>query len=255
MLKRFFNFHLDDVDPECFVTSSLCSPYALFYYRCGVFITSLTVMIISLSSLLLQQAPFFAWISAFTDLSWIGLVVYFGFSTVVTGLYIWRNGKTPSSKTFIFIHWSLYLLPAVYHWIVPVVFWAFLAPYVLKSSLASGPLTTFVTIVPHSFDWVFMFIEFLLNRIPIFYSQWYIPILFGVLFVVYVFYQHAVFSQYTSSPDGFWVYPFLDTSKPYAYAWYLGIAVYFAIIFLIVASLHKLRDRLRKGAVKSLREE
>jgi hypothetical protein len=94
-------------------------------------------------------------------------------------------------------------------------------------------------------------IELFLNATPIFYSQFVGPIITALLYLAYAYVWYFLASPAVSNltenfPDGYYVYPFLDTRKPTTLPFILGALVMFVLIFCGVTWVVQFRDRRRK---------
>ncbi|KAJ3014286.1 hypothetical protein HKX48_005238 [Thoreauomyces humboldtii] len=244
-LYRLVDPHLDVLrrDPTVLTTSTLVSPSVLKWFR--IIASCWMTMLIPFN--IVEDGE--TYLFYFTQLTYLGLLAWFATSAFQTHRYI-RDGHMHrfcrQSKFTQWLTYNLYVMPSTFHWIVPIVFWSLLS----SNLFAHGNVLDYWTnINVHAVDLVLILIELVLNRIPLFYSQWPSVIVTGLLFLVYAFFQHGVYHNVsvTSYPDGWWVYSFLDTSKPGAWHYYVLLPVGFVVAFLLVVSLHKLRDRLRRG--------
>ncbi|KAJ3156641.1 hypothetical protein HDU86_003865 [Geranomyces michiganensis] len=188
----------------------------------------------------------------FTQLTWCGLGLWFAVASFQTWRYT-RDGNMDAflrqSKFTQWLTWNLYAMPATYHWIVPIVFWALLSDNLVKTGTAYD---WFTNTQVHAMDCVFIIIELIFNRIPLFYSQWPAVIIAALSFLGYAFFQHAVYDDLSAAEragdykHGWWVYGFLDTQKSGAAVYYIALPLAFIAVFCAVVKVHKVRDQRRR---------
>ncbi|KAJ3161929.1 hypothetical protein HDU88_007161 [Geranomyces variabilis] len=248
LLHIFLDPHLRTLrqDPTCLVTSTVVSPRTLLYIRAAMLAWVLFLIPFSAS----RDGE--RYLFYFTQLTWCGL----GLWLAVACFQTWRFTRDGNMDAFLrqnrvtqWLTWNLYAMPATYHWIVPIVFWALLSGDLVKNGKAYD---WFVNTQVHAMDCVFIIIELVLNRIPLFYSQWPSVILTALSFLGYAFFQHAVYHDLTPAErlgdykDGWWVYSFLDTRKAGAAVYYIALPIAFVLVFCLVVKVHKTRDRRRE---------
>ncbi|KAJ3109368.1 hypothetical protein HDU96_007233 [Phlyctochytrium bullatum] len=233
---------LKDLDDVRLVTSHHLSPEGLRIYRSCV---SLYILVITFVNFFYERDARGkqTYLAFFTNLSWLGLVLYFFTATYNVHVYIRSgydadrlNGRHPFLRWFF---WNVYVLPAVFHYIIPVVYWALLTSELMKNPTFYN---YFINLNVHALTGVFMAIEIVLSRVPLFYSQWILPIGGAILFVCYSQLAHIWFSTESQS---FWAYAFLDTSKRTWPLWYCGIGLFFFLVCMAVIAIHRARDRRR----------
>jgi len=116
---------------------------------------------------------------------------------------------------------------------IDVIFWSV--------PLYSGTIDVFVVIL-HALNGALMIGELFFNSLKFVGSHVvFVWFLLGC-YTIEIFVWHAV--------DGLWAYPYLDTAKPIAYAYYPVLFVAATVTFLIGYLLVKLRDR-KKGKTYS----
>ncbi|KAI8822314.1 hypothetical protein BJ741DRAFT_635763 [Chytriomyces cf. hyalinus JEL632] len=174
----------------------------------------------------------------FTDWSWLGIVIYL--TTAAYNSYIYTSQpdaltKLESRSSWVkYLNWLLYALPATYAYIVSLVFWTLLVSYL---SSGVGPMEMWTSISLHAGNSVIMLTELILGRVPMAY-----PMIFPVISIALLYLAESF--VYHSSSGG-WVYPFLDTAIPFAWAFYVGLIVAFSAGFCLVTAIHKGRDQRR----------
>ncbi|KAF9899130.1 hypothetical protein BX616_003262, partial [Lobosporangium transversale] len=120
--------------------------------------------------------------------------------------------------------------------VVPLLYWAYLAYAGDARLMAIGvsPDSLWRNYSFHGGDLIIVMIEFFFNAMPIIPSH-----IIIVLFIclLYLAEAHVVYSV-----NGFWLYPFLDTSiGPIWVALYLGVGVVIVCAFFFMFSLHKFK--------------
>ncbi|KAJ3326955.1 hypothetical protein HDU76_012481 [Blyttiomyces sp. JEL0837] len=249
-LQRLVGAHLKSFDETTLVTSYYVSPETLLKIR--LFSCIWCLCIIPLSIVNTVNIPKFTYVAFFTNLSWWGLIIYFGVSAFNTYIYI-KNGYSARllhsrHPVWRWLSWNLYLFPATFHYIVPVVFWMALS----RKLIADGhAFEWFVNLNVHFADLLFIIMEFILGRIPVYASQWTGPIFVAILYLVWSLVNHILFTPSVSNqpenfPDGFWAYPFMREDNHYFYYIYILLAVFFLLIFVAVSYAHQVRDRRRE---------
>ncbi|KAJ3114692.1 hypothetical protein HDU96_001784 [Phlyctochytrium bullatum] len=247
---------LDKLDDERLVTSHRISPEALMWIRIGIFVYSIHVIPMQL----LTEKPRFVapgignseFLAYFTNLSWIGMEIYFLAAAYNSYVYIKNNYSAATlnarPKWLRWLNWNLYMLPAVYHYIVPLVFWS-----VLALPMFQKPNAAFIwfNVNMHLFDLFFMFFEFLYARVPLVYTQWTGFLAVSLLYLAYTHIYHLAYEPFVRDypkeyPSGYWVYPFLDTTSKFAAVFYIGLIGLFIGFFFLVTWIHIVRDRKRE---------
>ncbi|KAJ3247457.1 hypothetical protein HDU78_004162 [Chytriomyces hyalinus] len=217
---------------ETLVTSVHVSPVALFRIRT---LLALYAWICLFGEIYIVRNKLGIY---FTDWSWLGVVIYL--TTAAYNSYIYTSQPDALTKLesrsscLKYINWLLYALPATYAYIVSLVFWTLLVTYLLSGV---GPMEMWTSISLHAGNSVIMLTELVLGRVPMAY-----PLIFPVIFIALLYLAES-FVYHTSS--GGWVYPFLDTAIPFAWAFYVGLVVAFSAGFCLVTAIHNGRDRRR----------
>ena len=233
-LTSIFNLHLDDFKLTDFTTSPFISQIVLFFIR--VFL-ALYVLIVFAVNWYYNDPPKQEFLFYLTNLSWFGIGLYFTMSSILTFLSLKKT--TQIHKIFRFLIWNLYIIQTTYQWIVVAVFWALLSGYLLANLT---PYNLFINVSVHGLGLVFMLFEQIFGSIPIYPSQWLMPIVVAVLYLAYTQFQHYVV-------DGnFFAYFFVNyrdnpTTAP---IFTVGIFIAILIIFYLVVGYHKLRDHFRR---------
>ncbi|KAF9414545.1 hypothetical protein BGZ94_000357 [Podila epigama] len=134
----------------------------------------------------------------------------------------------------------LYHTICTFHVIVPLLYWGYIS-YSGEAKMMAVDLETNSLWRNYSFhggDLVLMMIEIAINRMP--FVPTHVVVVFGVCFL-YLAEAHLV--HYV---DGFWIYPFLDTSGgPLWVVMYLGVGFVILCAFVIMYYLHRIRNWLR----------
>ncbi|KAI8835493.1 hypothetical protein BC829DRAFT_448119 [Chytridium lagenaria] len=196
-MSRLVRTHLDDLDDERLVTSHHLSPEALRIYRAICFTYFFAFTFPSYFVDVDDPREYGEYFAYFTHFSWLGLVLYFALATYNVHVYIKNDYDVERLRRrhpiVRWIFWNSYVMNAVFHVVVPVVYWGIL----VKALLAE----------PTFGIGLFMISEFFISRVPIYYSQWTAPIFFTLLYVAYSQLTHIWLS---TSAEEFWAYPFLD---------------------------------------------
>ncbi|KAJ3240708.1 hypothetical protein HDU81_002899 [Chytriomyces hyalinus] len=220
-----------DLDALALVSSVHVSPVTLFWIRALLALYAWTCLIAEIYIVRNELGIYF------TDWSWLGVVVYL--TTAVYNSYIYTSQmgallKLESRSSWVkYINWVIYALPATYAFIVSIVFWTLLAGYLA----GAAPLEKWASISLHAGNSVIMLTELVLGRVPMAYPLILPMIVIALLYLALSFVYHG--------SSGGWVYPFLDTGKPFSWAYYVGLIVAFAVCFCLVTAIHKGRDRRR----------
>lgn len=197
-------------DTEKFVTSWFVAPEILLITRGISFWWSLVI----LGGFVIPQADVRTFFFTFTYLSWMGLAVYFGIAVCLSANFMnanlrrtYRSGETfkpieivlsdktrqnlkyPPRARFIRIAvWMLYVLPAVYQWLIQPVYWAFLSGELIEEM---RPFDFFKNINIHGVGWVMMVLEMCLNRIPIPWSHFSYAVVTALFYMFWTWICHA----------------------------------------------------------------
>lgn len=194
-LSKCINAHLDEFDSRSFVTSPYISSNSLFVFRllAGLYIIGLGIIVMLVPDPNHTTPPkYFFYLTNLRYVfdnsicnvvffSWWGLGLYFLSSAFHTLLHIMSKSKHLKIKYSItkILIWNSYILPVTLHFIVVVVFWTILFPMYLTGNLGEdeyeGKLSVFAQFVNanvHLLDLVLILIDFSLNNINVFYSQW-----------------------------------------------------------------------------------
>ncbi|KAJ3414437.1 hypothetical protein HDV05_006618 [Chytridiales sp. JEL 0842] len=268
-VHRIFNTHIDsDYNITNFVTSPHLTPTQLAWTRLLLAIymigTTPAQFFNQFDPLYSQQKLYGFYFSYFTNLCWIGLWVNLLVNAIHGFIYV-KNGYDLSSmnakrwKVFKWIHWWLYQCNANYTFIVTLVYWALLSSAIFNPFYL-GPFFTYLNL--HLFNLIIYTVDFYLNCIPIFASQWPGPIItaFGYLGYTYLF-RHLVrdvVSQWPDQyPEGFYAYSFLNTSKLSGVIQLCATVLVFIVVWFVMCWLHAVRDRrrVRRGVCAKLRDD
>ncbi|KAJ3103381.1 hypothetical protein HDU97_010219 [Phlyctochytrium planicorne] len=236
-----FSTHLDKLDDTRLVTSHYLTPRGLRLYR-GII--AFYMFAFTFVHFFYDRAQYTQYFAYFTNFSWLGLLAYFISSTYNVHVYI-RNGykadRLKSRNNFVrWLFWNVYALPAVFHYLIPLVFWVLLSEKLFKEPTVWGFVSN---IHIHALTGVLTCAEVIISRVPMYYSQGTLIIVVATLFVCYSQLAHIWFS---TSTENFWAYPFLDTGKKGWYLWYAGVGILFVFFFVVVVAIHKGRDRRRE---------
>jgi hypothetical protein len=165
------------------------------------------------------QLLYFTWMLKFQSFHWK--------SHCVGSLLVTREGRI--LNTFFDVIFAASL-------VVALVYWAVLYP------TEEGPLT-WVTVATHGINTVLVIVEYRLNHLV---TQW-SNVVYASFLWPGTYSLFAVIAQATWL--GFWPYFFLDTSKPVAPAWYLGLLAIHFVFNLLTIGASKLKQRFLPALV------
>ncbi|KAF9129032.1 hypothetical protein BGW39_004509, partial [Mortierella sp. 14UC] len=131
----------------------------------------------------------------------------------------------------------LYHTVCTLHVIVPLLFWGYLSvsgeAHMMAVDIAVEPKWRNYSF--HGGDLILVLIEFSINAMPFIPSHILVVFLVCLLYLGEAMLVHRV--------DGFWIYPFLDTSVgPIWVAMYLGVGLVIACAFVVMYFLHRVRN-------------
>ncbi|KAI8053242.1 hypothetical protein BDF22DRAFT_683416 [Syncephalis plumigaleata] len=226
---------LRGLDPLRTVTSNLVSPQVLLTTR-GI--SCLYQAIVVICSIINQPTQGWVFFTFFTHLTFLGELAYFGVATYHTFRFTRYAGYvSPTLKAeslWTRAHFVLYSTVAVFHMLVPAVYWAVL--YNPKAS--NTAMSIYLNVSKHGIDFVLLGIEFVLGRmiVPLAALPWVILTILFYMFWAWI--AHSI--------NGLWVYPFLNWDQPAGIvaAWYIGVCLLVVAFFAISYGAHRLRDRL-----------
>ncbi|KAI8805713.1 hypothetical protein BJ742DRAFT_855825 [Cladochytrium replicatum] len=245
--RKVAYLHYTAYDAERIVTSRWMSPRALLAWRCFV----LVYLFACIVAYQVEAEVFdFVYFSAFTTLTWTGLVL-FNFIAVLHGVYYLRTGRHLDHRYRILnlIVWGSYVCVAVFPWVVSVVYWSVLSGPLLKEPTPYG---IFINVSFHALNLAFCLVELTINRIPLFFTQWPIYLITALLYLAWAYVQNVIFSPLVGFD--FYIYPFLNPKTPFSGVILAGVVIAFIIFHAITVSLHKIRDRQRKDVAVIVRD-
>ncbi|KAG0003334.1 hypothetical protein BGZ80_005813 [Entomortierella chlamydospora] len=132
----------------------------------------------------------------------------------------------------------LYHTVCTFHVIVPLIYWGYEAYSgdARGMALSIPPNALWRNYSLHGGDLILVLIEFSINAMPFIPSHILIVYLVCLLYLGEAFIVHHV--------DGFWLYPFLDTSVgPIWIGYYIGVGFIIMCAFFLMYFIHRLRDR------------
>ncbi|KAJ3029302.1 UNVERIFIED_CONTAM: hypothetical protein HDU68_012539 [Siphonaria sp. JEL0065] len=230
---RFLDPKVSEFDCETLVTSTRVTPKSLLVIRVFILAYALFVFLFTLVLDVKEHKTFWGY---FTYWTFFGIIVYFVSAVYNSAVYVYGRGlkRLQARPNWVkFINWYLYMIPATCAYIVTAVFWVLLFP------TWTGPcVRLWLTASLHGANALFMISEFLLGRIPLVYQLLVPHLLTIILYLAISFVYH--------SETGFWSYSFLDTSKKMFWAYYLGIGLFFILVFVGIVTLHRWRDTRRE---------
>ncbi|KAI8807105.1 hypothetical protein BJ742DRAFT_333537 [Cladochytrium replicatum] len=245
--RKVAYLHYTAYDAERMVTSRWLSPKMLLGWRCFVLLYLLGCIV----AYQVESEVFnFVYFSAFTTLTWTGLVL-FNFIAVLHGIYYLRTGRHIDHRyrSLNLIVWGSYVCVAVFPWVVSVVYWSVLSGPLLKTPTTYG---IFINVSFHALNLVFSLVELTINRIPLFFTQWPIYLIIALLYLAWAYVQNVIFSPLVGYD--FYIYPFLNPKTPFSGVILAGVVIAFIIFHAVTVSLHKIRDRQRKDVAVIVRD-
>ncbi|KAJ3264032.1 hypothetical protein HDU77_009552 [Chytriomyces hyalinus] len=222
---------MDLFDMQTMVTSTRLSPVQLLCLRAFLLAYALTALLATIST----GTLFYGY---FTNWTLLGINMYLMAAVFNTAYYIYSQdalAKMNSRPVVVrYINWMLYMVPAVSCYIVSIVYWSLIFP----SSKEKNPFSMWVTASQHAANSIIMISELIFGCIPLAYAHLPTFLLIAFLYLGITLIFHA--------KTGIWAYNFLDTSKPGAWMYYLGVGVFFVIVFFGMTFLHNWRDARRE---------
>lgn len=131
------------------------------------------------------------------------------------------------------LHWNLYIVQFVYQPIVVAVYWLLLS----AGALSKPPVLVFFNIFKHGLLFGFMYLDFILNRIPLYASQVWTPLIVGLIYFAWGEIQALIVK-------GFFAYFFLDLSNASSKYVIVGVFVVLVIVFYVNYGITLLRDKI-----------
>ncbi|KAF8935595.1 hypothetical protein EDD21DRAFT_331470 [Dissophora ornata] len=228
---------LDRFEPDRIVTSNLVRPLTFAILR-GILTLYTLIVVIAVWA---TSETAIGYLMYFTNLTYLGLVVYFVCSTIWSIGYLrqpateraqWLKNRSP---WWGYGHWLLYSTVVTYHIVVPIVYWTMLSTGAYMSTFASWRNASV-----HAVDGFCAVFELVFNRHEL---QPIHSIVVAGIMVMYMFLTFIIHKT-----KGIWVYSFLDWDQgAICAAYYLGIAIGLLIIFFVLLVLHKYRNRWLAG--------
>ncbi|KAF9905057.1 hypothetical protein EC991_002066 [Linnemannia zychae] len=143
----------------------------------------------------------------------------------------------------------LYHTVCTFHVIVPILYWGYLSvsgeAHMMAVDISTEPKWRNYSF--HGGDLILVLIEFSINAMPFIPSHIIIVFFICLLYLGEAMLVHRV--------DGFWIYPFLDTSVgPIWVAMYLGVGFAIACAFVVMYFMHRARNWVitRRAAARAL---
>lgn len=265
---RFFGFERGaSTQSQVVVQSPWLPTGALFVFRLMLFVYGSTVLVTDLARTDRPRYEF----CYLTQLSYLGLMSYLGTVSWHT-LSEWRRQlaqrksskssksmqqEMPRTTTIERQHWFLtdmifflYHTICTFHVIVPIMFWGY-SVYAGDARMMAVDLQPEALWRNYSFhggDLAVMLLEVLVNAMPFIPSHLVVVMVICLLYLGEAHVVHYV--------DGFWIYPFLDTSVgPIWMVLYLGVGVAIMCAFAFMYYLHRVRNWVwRKAGCWTLEE-
>ncbi|KAG0050523.1 hypothetical protein BGZ83_004685 [Gryganskiella cystojenkinii] len=127
--------------------------------------------------------------------------------------------------------WMLYASVVVFHIVVPAIYWGML----FDPNNTMDTLNKYVDFSHHGADFACILFEMVFNRmdLPWFCLLGPISMIILYMFLAWVYY----------AARGEWLYGFLNWNDSLAAAWYIGLLVAFALLFVLQKYIHLGRDK------------
>ncbi|KAJ3063679.1 hypothetical protein HDU98_000528 [Podochytrium sp. JEL0797] len=230
-IKRIVDPRMDEFDDVTLVTSPHVSPRTLLCVRIVLFLYSTAITISTIAS----GSLFYGY---FTNWTILGINIYLA-SAIFNGFRFALQPETIGNIRFRptairWINWILYMLPATTAYIVTIVYWAMIFP----TASHETAFLMWLTISQHAANSIIVITELVLGRVPLVYAHLtvFLLVAFSYLAITQIFYLQTKI----------WAYNFLNTSAPMAWAYYVGVGVFFVIVFYAMTAVHIWRDQRRE---------
>jgi hypothetical protein len=194
-MNEIFRTHSEKLTPERLYSSHSITPRSLAIWRTCVAIYCTAIFILSWAT----TARPGLYIFFLTNLSWLAVTMYF----VLTAVFGYLNHRHDDEEVVArkfgpwtrFLVYNLYITQITFQFIVVIIYWyatTLNSRTVLSGILLSNPtpMRWFTNVNVHGAGLVFVLIDFWLNKIPLYYSQWSAPLTAASLYVSYAYVQH-----------------------------------------------------------------
>jgi len=230
MEKKWIQWECFVIYPDLLCTSPYISSFILFLIR---LLFSLFSTAINIWALAIKGKVFFEY---FTQWNFTVLMIFFWIMTYFSLRKVLRKDETQrkinSAELAVgILAWAMYHMELVCALFIDIVVWGILFPWMTANDNKTGAnnvqndLITPISISCHAVNFVMMLIEFILNRLP--FSRYFclFSIMWGCLYAIFQW-------IYYYSPNGRWVYPFMNLQKGPAVVWYVGFIVLLVLFHL-----------------------
>ncbi|KAG0348108.1 hypothetical protein BG004_006083 [Podila humilis] len=230
----FFRFASHDAERA--VTSFIVCPKVLIFTRA----IGLVYLIAVLAGALATTSSLKYFIQFFTNIGWVTLTLYYAWALILSIQYTrlsdfdrteWaKEGNKVPQRIF----WVVYSTQAVYHMVIPLIYWALMR----KHQRAHEGVYEWATISEHTTDVVLVGLEIMLTRMTMDIRHIIFTLGFVLLYLGMAFVDNRI--------NGTWVYSVLDYN---ASGWGRVIAFYAVIgvgmtgVYLALWKLHQIKER------------
>ncbi|KAK9708842.1 hypothetical protein K7432_009381 [Basidiobolus ranarum] len=238
---------LDDFDPYIMITSHFVSTKFLITFR----LCSLSIFTgIFILNAMLQGDSFGHFLLLFTNLSYVGLILYFGISSYLSYRHLnscdafilhSKLAKSPMWRT---AYWQLYHTMVVFQVTASIIFWSAAMRGGYEYPYRSQKLLSYST---YSFNFVLVSMELCLSKWTMSWSH--LPFL---LFVV-VLYLTIAWIYFVTTGQTLYSIMNLNTSAGIISAQYVCIFLMFILIFIMMLFVHRLRENLACSLAQTIR--
>ncbi|KAF9007297.1 hypothetical protein BGZ52_008314 [Haplosporangium bisporale] len=233
-LSTFLRF--DSFDAERSVTSFFVQPKVLIVTR----VLGLIYLVAVLAGALATTSSLKYFIQFFTNIGWVALTLYYLWALILSVQYYrlsefertqWAK---KGNRVIQIIFWIVYSSQAVYHMLIPLIFWALMRKYQRPHT----GVYEWATVSEHTTNVVFMALEMTLTRMTMDVRHIVFTLGFVLLYLLMAFVDHWI--------NGTWVYSALDYETM---GWtkvglfYVVVAVGMTVVYLILWKLHQIKER------------
>ncbi|GJJ71641.1 hypothetical protein EMPS_03991 [Entomortierella parvispora] len=230
-LQRFLGYAQLDLSRP--ISSNIVSAHTLFFIRLVITLHLVAVFIATLY-VSARDNVFYMVPTTFTNLSNMGLTAYYLTATYHSFRFYQHKDLCSLTDQHWFLTcalWLLYASVVVFHIVVPAIYWGML----FDPNNTMDTLNKYVDFSHHGADLGCILFEMIFNRMDLPWVCLLGPI---TMIILYMFLAWVYFAA-----RGEWLYGFLDWSSSLAAAWYIGLLVAFAILFVLQKYIHLGRDK------------
>eukprot|EP00128_Syssomonas_multiformis_P006829 Colp12_sorted_trinity150504_noHs@35693 len=236
-IERFLKVR--DLQAEQFTTSWLIKANTLFHIRCFI-LAYISCVLVGNWVLFTEGAKY---VFYFTRLNYMAQFVYFlnavansATYTKTPGHYVERH-RGRLRKWYKLFTWVLYETQATFHIVVPLMYWLFLSDFFFQYN----PAEKWIDLSVHGLDFVFLYVDVVLNRMEFIFSHAVFVIFFALIYILWMWFGHFVIWK----AQDWWPYDIFDWSEEGVYYYYIGTGFGVFLLYCSLWGLHKAKGRLR----------